>query len=151
MPNIIFIASDHAGFELKNKLIPHLQKQGFKVVDKGPFTYVETDDYPDFASLVAQEVLKNTKEHRGIMVCGSGQGEGMVANRFKGIRAAVYYGGSSDVVKASRDHNDSNVLAVGTRFAKEKELIDAVDVWLQTPFSNEERHIRRIRKIDQLP
>ncbi|MDP3726435.1 MAG: RpiB/LacA/LacB family sugar-phosphate isomerase [bacterium] len=148
---IIFVASDHSGFELKNKVIPYLIKQGFEVVDKGPFEYVETDDYPDFASLVAKEVLKNPEKHRGIMVCGSGQGEGMVANRFKGVRATVYYGGNVDVVKTSRDHNDSNVLAIGARFASEEEAFRAVDVWLQTPFSNAERHIRRIKKIDLYP
>src|SRR3989338_658553 len=117
---MIFIASDHAGFELKNKIITHLKNRGVEVVDKGPFEYVETDDYPDFASLIAKAVLENPREHRGIMVCGSGQGEGMVANRFKGIRAAVYYGGNVEIVKTSRDHNDSNVLTIGARFANEK-------------------------------
>ncbi len=147
----IFIAADHAGFELKKKLIPYLQEKGFEVIDKGPFEYVETDDYPDFASLVAQAVLGNPREHRGIMVCGSGQGEGMVANRFKGVRATVYYGGNVEIVKTSRDHNDSNILTIGARFATEKEALHAVDVWLQTPFSNAERHVRRIKKIDLYP
>ncbi len=147
----IYVASDHAGFELKKKLIPYLQEQGFEVVDKGPFEYIETDDYPDFASLVAKEVAGNPEKKRGIIVCGSGQGEIMVANRFKGVRAALYYGGNVDVVKVSRDHNDSNVLAIGARFATEEEVFRAVETWLQTPFSNAERHVRRIKKIDLYP
>lgn len=151
MPNKIFIAADHAGFELKNKIIPYLEKRGFEVIDKGPFKYDEGDDYPDFASLVAEEVAKNPKEHRGIMVCGSGQGEAMVANRFKGIRAAVYYGGNIEIMKVTRDHNDSNVLTIGARFASKEEALRAIDVWLTTPFSNAERHARRINKIDTYP
>ncbi len=147
----IFIASDHAGFNLKNAIFSHLKKQGISVVDKGPLQYVETDDYPDFIALVAAEVSKNPEEYRGIIMGGSGQGEAMVANRFAGVRAAVYYGGNADILAVSREHNDSNVLSIGARFAGEKEAIAAVDVWLQTPFSNEERHIRRIKKIDLYP
>ena len=147
----IFVAADHAGFQLKDKIIVHLKKQGFDVVDKGPFVYDEGDYYPDFASLVARAVAENPNEHRGIMVCGSGQGEAMVANRFKGVRAAVYYGGTADIVKTTRDHNDSNVLTIGARFASEAEVFKAIDIWLQTPFSNAERHVRRIKKIDLYP
>lgn len=147
----IFVGADHAGFELKKKIIEHLKKREMDAVDLGPFEYVEADDYPDYASLVAREVKKNPAEHRGIMACGSGQGEGMVANRFRGVRALVYYGGNADIVKTSRDHNDSNVLTVGARFATDEEAIRAVDLFLDTPFSNAERHVRRIKKIDLYP
>ncbi|MBI2047732.1 MAG: RpiB/LacA/LacB family sugar-phosphate isomerase [Parcubacteria group bacterium] len=147
----IYIASDHAGFELKSKLVSCLKNQGLEVIDKGPFEYVETDDYPDFISLVAKEISKNPKKNRGIILGGSGQGEAMVANRFKGVRAMVYHGGPSDIIKVSREHNDSNILSLGARFITKNEALKAVDVWLKTPFSNEERHIRRIKKIDLYP
>lgn len=145
----IFIASDHAGFELKSKLISHLQKQGLEVIDKGPFEYVETDDYPNFISLVAREVSKNP-HNKGLILGGSGQGEAMVANRFKGVRAMVYHGGPTDIVKISREHNDSNILSMGARFVTKEEALQATDTWLKTPFSNEERHVRRIKKMDKL-
>mgnify|MGYP001578732031 CR=1 FL=1 len=148
---MIFLASDHAGFELKNKIISHFKEQGIEALDKGPFEYNETDDYPDFISLVAKEVSKNPESHKGIVIGGSGQGEAMVANRFKRVRAAVYYGGSTDVVSVSREHNDSNVLSIGARFVNEEEALSAVETWLKTPFSNTGRHVRRINKIDSYP
>jgi ribose 5-phosphate isomerase B len=148
---IIFLASDHAGFALKRKIVEYLQKEGLEVVDKGPSEYVEEDDYPDFISLAAQEVAKNSTENKGIIIGGTGQGEAIVANRFKGVRAMVYYGGALDIIKISREHNDSNMLSVGARFVPENEALKAIDLWLQTPFSNEERHVRRIKKIDLYP
>lgn len=146
----IFLASDHAGFEFKKKITAYLQDKGFEVIDKGPYERIESDDYPDFVSLVAREISKNG-EHKGIIIGGSGQGEAMVANRFRGVRAAVYYGGDVNIVKVSREHNDSNILSIGIRFTNEKDLMRAVRLWLQTPFSNEERHARRIKKIDLYP
>lgn len=146
----IFIASDHAGFELKNKITAYLTERGFEVIDKGPFEYIETDDYPDFISLVAQEVSKNPQD-RGIILGGSGQGEAMVANRFKGVRAAVYYGGSPDIITLSREHTDANILSLGARFLEDETALAVVIKWLKTPFPGEERHKRRIKKIDLYP
>ncbi len=144
----IFIASDHAGFLLKGKLIKLLGGLGMEVFDKGPSSQDDTDDYPDFIGPVAREISENPKTFRGIVIGGSGQGEAMVANRFPGVRAAVYYGGKNDVVALSREHNDANVLALGARFVTEDEARDAVKLWLKTPFSQEERHVRRIEKIE---
>ncbi len=147
----IFIASDHAGFELKNKLISFLKNEGHEVIDKGPFEFKILDDYPDFISLVAREISHAPEEARGLIMGGSGQGEAMVANRFPGVRAAVYYGGDYETLKLSREHNDANILSLGARMMTDEEAKDAVAYWLKTPFTQEERHVRRINKIDQYP
>jgi ribose 5-phosphate isomerase B len=144
----IYLASDHAGFELKNHLADYLTSLGFTIIDKGPFTLNPTDDYPDFVRLVTEEILKNPDQSRGIVLGGSGQGEAVEANRFKGIRAAVYYGGSLDIIKLSREHNNSNILSLGARFLTHTEAEEAVKLWLETRFSEELRHRRRIEKLD---
>lgn len=145
----VFIASDHAGFELKAKLIPFLKSLGYEVVDKGAFSFNKDDDYPDLITPVAKAVSEE-KGSLGAVLGGSGQGEAIVANRFPGVRAAVYYGGAPDIITLSRQHNDSNVLSLGARFLNGEEAKAAVKLWLETPFSGEERHIRRIEKIDNL-
>ena len=144
----IYLASDHAGFELKNHLAEFIGAMGFTVVDKGALSLDEADDYPDFVRPVVEEILKDPQYTRGIILGGTGEGEAICANRFKGIRAAVYYGGSLDPVKLSREHNNANILSLGARFLSVQEVKDAVTLWLNTPFSGEERHIRRISKID---
>lgn len=146
----IFISSDHAGFNLKEVLVKYLIELGHSVTDKGPSTLDLNDDYPDFISLTASEVAKDP-EARGIIIGGSGQGEAMVANRFKGVRASVFYGGSMEMIKVTREHNDSNVLSLSARFVTEDEAKLAARTWLSTPFTNEERHSRRINKIDNYP
>jgi len=146
----IYLASDHAGFELKNHLSEYIKTLGFTVADKGPFSLDPNDDYPDYIRLVAEEILKNPDSSRGIVIGGSGQGEAIAANRFKGVRAAVYYGGPDEIVKLSREHNNSNVLSLGARFLSNDEAEKAAKIWLETDFSGEERHIRRLAKLDQL-
>lgn len=143
---IIYLASDHAGFELKEKIKFLLESEGYKVVDKGPFSFDANDDYPDFVRLAAEEVSKDPRNSKAIVLGGSGQGEAMVANCFQNVRAAVYYGGSEEIVKLSREHNDANALSLGARFLKEDEALKAVKLWLETPFSQEERHKRRVGK-----
>lgn len=145
----IFLAADHAGFELKNKIKNFLTDKGFDVEDKGPFEYNTQDDYPDFISLAAKEVSLNPK-FAAIVLGGSGQGEAMVANKYKNVRAAVYYGGNLDIVKLSKEHNNANVLSLGARFLNENEALETVELWLKTKFTNEERHQRRIEKINEL-
>ena len=146
----IFIGSDHAGFELKKVLIDYLHDLGHDVRDLGPQSYTPEDDYPDFIIPVAKELSHNPSMLRGIVIGGSGQGEAIAANKVYGIRAAVYYGGNRDIVKLSREHNDSNVLSLGARFLSMDEARQAVGVWLSTPFSGDERHKRRIMKIYQV-
>jgi len=146
----IFIGADHAGFELKEKLIPFLKNLGHEVVDKGAFKYNEADDYPDFVKPVAEAVSKDPNS-KGIVLGGSGQGEAICANRFKNVRAFEYYApsrGEVNIIEDSRSHNNSNIISLGARFLSEDEAKEAVKLWLETPFSGDERHVRRISKID---
>ncbi len=149
----IYLATDHAGFELKEKIKKFLIEGGYQVEDLGNFKYDEKDDYPDWIHPLAKKISECagdlSRACRGIVFGGSGQGEAMVANRYKGVRAAVLYKFDKDIVKLSREHNDANVLSLGARFLKEKDALKAVKLWLETPFSGEERHKRRIEKIDK--
>ena len=166
----IYIGSDHAGYELKEKLKTYLSEleQGYEIVDKGAFKYNSDDDYPDFVRLVAEAVAggggPELEERRGIILGGSGQGEAMCANKTLGVRALVFYGGvvaeravdingkkSADpfeIVKLAREHNDANVLSLGVRFVSEDEAKFATELFLSTKFSGDERHIRRIKKLE---
>ena len=146
----IYIASDHAGYELKEKLINFLvEENGNEIIDKGAFEYNKEDDYPDFISVVAKEISENP-DARGIILGGSGQGEAMAANRFKRVRASVFYGGNQEIVRLSREHNDANILSLGARFINEDEAKKVLKIWLNTAFSEEDRHTRRIKKIDRI-
>ncbi len=161
----IFIASDHAGFELKQFLIEKLSaptgESGVpenQIVDCGAYKYVSDDDYPLYidkaAAFVsaAEEAGATTAAVRGIVIGGSGQGEAIAANRFAHVRAAEYYGGekehSHEILKLSREHNDSNVLSLGARFLSKEEALEVVEIWLKTGFSNDPRHARRIAEIE---
>ena len=144
----IYIGSDHAGFEMKRELIAYMLKQGHEIFDCGPEKYNHDDDYPDYISVVAESV-SNKPDAKGIILGYSGQGEAMVANRFQNVRCAVFYGGSKHVLTLSREHNDANILSLGSNFITTQEAKDAVLLWLSTKFSGEERHIRRIKKIEQ--
>jgi ribose 5-phosphate isomerase B len=143
----LFVASDHAGFELKQKLIDHLHARGHEVEDMGPTRLNPADDYPYYIGPCAKKVA-DTHESMGIVVGMSGQGEAMAANRVRGVRAAVYYGGPTDIIKLSRRHNDANILSLGARFVTAEEAAAAVDLWLLTQFEHDERHQRRILKMD---
>lgn len=145
---IIYLATDHAGFKLKEAIKKFLLQKKYQVKDFGAFKYNSEDDYPDFIKLAAKAVFKNPKD-RAIVLGGSGQGEAMVANRFKNIRAAVYYGGPKKIITLSREHNDANILSLGARFLKKKEALKVIGVWLKKKFSGAARHSRRIKKIDQ--
>lgn len=160
----IHIGADHAGFELKGELIKHLEGKGYEVVDHGANEYDEEDDYPDFVKPTVEAVVEGLNKEeivRGIVIGGSGQGEAICANRYVGIRATVFNGQYEPVnesgdlrdvpneIVISRTHNDSNVLSLGARFLSVQDAVEAVDLWLETAFSEDERHLRRIRKIDE--
>lgn len=153
----IFIGTDHAGFVLKGKLMTFLQAEGHEVEDKGAYSYHEDDDYPDFVIPVAKEVSKDPSNVKGIILGATGEGEAMVANRLPNVRAAVYYGESkcvvdfeADIILRSRRHNDANILSLGARYLTEEDMVHAVKLWLDTPFSGVERHSRRIEKIEKI-
>lgn len=157
----IFIGADHAGYTLKGLLKAYLTELGHEVEDKGAYEFVEHDDYPDYVSAVTESVV-STPESVGVVLCGTGQGEIMVANRIPGIRAALFYGPmlpkspveingreSTDpyeIVRLARLHNDANILALSARFISEDEAREAIQIFLETKFSGEERHVRRLSK-----
>ena len=145
----IILGTDHAGFELKEEVKKYLQNQGYKVRDKGAFKLDKNDDYPDFIYAAAKEVSENS-DSKGIIFGGSGQGEAIVANKIKGIRAIVFNCGNLDIIKSSRTHNDSNILSIGARFVSKEAAFKAIRLWLETGFSNEPRHQRRLKKISDL-
>jgi ribose 5-phosphate isomerase B len=148
---IIHLATDHAGFETKEFLKNALLELGYEVVDHGAFEYDDDDDYPDYVADAARAISENPDTDRAIIFGGSGQGEAMVANRFPGVRATTYYHFDPEVIKLSREHNNANVLSIGARFLSHEEVIESVLFWLEIPFLFEERHERRIDKIDQYP
>lgn len=145
----IYFATDHAGFPLKEALVSHVRALGYTVEDCGALTLDPEDDYPSYMKRASEAVAQDPADRRAIILGGSGQGEAIVANRSRGIRAAVYYGGSLDIVRLSRTHNDANVLSLGARFLTEAEAKEAVQIWLETSFEGDERHLRRIAAIDQ--
>ncbi|MBI2639185.1 ribose 5-phosphate isomerase B [Candidatus Peregrinibacteria bacterium] len=142
----VYIGSDHAGFDLKQALQKHLQSQNYKVVDLGVFAVEPPADYPDIAHEVAEKVREN-HGGRGILVCGTGVGMCMAANKSPGIRAAVCE--SAQTVEMSRRHNDANILCLGGRVLKPEIAVQFVDIFMKTPFEGEERHVRRVNKIDK--
>lgn len=144
---MIYLASDHAGFQLKKEIIGFLESESKEYIDVGPHSYDPKDDYPDYVIAAAEKVAKNPEMHKGIIIGGSGQGELIAANKVKGIRAVLYYGGPKDIIILSRTHNNANVLSIGARFINTDEAKKVVSLWLQTVFPGEERHVRRIRKI----
>lgn len=144
----IYIGSDHAGFILKEKIKEYLSSLKYEVIDKGAFELNPTDDYPDFIIPTAEAVASDD-ESLGIVLGGSGEGEQISANKVDGIRALEYYGGPLEIVKLGREHNNANILSLGARFVSEGEALEAVKIFIETPFSNDERHVRRINKIDE--
>ena len=143
MPDAIVIGSDHAGFDLKEKLKRALDRLGLPYEDVGTHGK-EPVDYPDYAHRVAEAVEKG-RHARGIVVCGTGIGVSMAANRHRGVRAAVAY--DEDTARLSREHNDSNVLALGGRSLDHALAERILEIWLKTPFSGG-RHARRVEKIE---
>ncbi len=146
----ILLATDHAGFELKNKIFEFLQREGMDVEDMGASVYDKTDDYPTYMIPTAMRVVSDPENTRAIIFGMSGNGEAMVSNRFPGIRAAVYHGKNLNIVRLSREHNDSNILSIAAGFVDEAEAKEAVKIWIATEFSGEPRHIRRIEMMDNI-
>ncbi len=146
--NIVF-ATDHAGFDLKNILVAYVRDElGYAVEDLGAMVLDPEDDYTDYIPRAAQRVAADPLNTRAIILGGSGQGEAIAANRMSGVRTIVYYGGPLEIVRLSRQHNDANVLSLGARFVDTAEAKEAVKLWLETPFSEDARHVRRIAAID---
>ena len=159
----VFIAADHTGFLLKGALVEYMRDAlMYEVEDMGAATLDGDDDYPDYVTPCAMKVVE-TPGTLGIVIGGSGQGEAMAANRVHGARCALYYGQAHatgaidaagapsldgyDIVRLSREHNDANVLSLAARFLTEEDAKEAVRIFLESPFTGEERHVRRIKKL----
>lgn len=172
----IYLASDHRGFQLKEKIKTWLKEWGYEYEDMGAFEYNPDDDYPDFISKAAEKVSQDPNNSRAIIMGASGQGEAMAANRYKSVKAAVFYGPPyqfklmpwykwlifagrgigtmqkmesailQNLIKLSREHNNANVLSLAASFIDARVVKKIIKLWLDTPFSNEERHKRRIAK-----
>ncbi|OGL31077.1 hypothetical protein A3F37_04365 [Candidatus Saccharibacteria bacterium RIFCSPHIGHO2_12_FULL_41_12] len=160
----IALSTDHAGFGAVKQLASFLTGLGHEVIDYGPKEFVVTDDYPDFIRPCAEAVASGECEV-GIIYGGSGQGEAMVANRVKGARCGVFYSPAKavepidaegnmsedeyEILKLNRQHNHANMLSLAARFLTQQQIEKAVKTWLDTPWSDEERHSRRVKKIDE--
>jgi ribose 5-phosphate isomerase B len=159
----VYFAADHAGFELKGQLLSFVQSLGHEIEDCGAHEMNPSDDYPGFIAVAARKLSEDARagrDNRAIVIGASGQGEAVVANRFKGVRCALYYGAAGeqtdasgkllDIIASTREHNDANALSLGARFLSEEEAKRVVERWLATAFSDEERHLRRIKQIDDV-
>jgi ribose 5-phosphate isomerase B len=138
----LYLGSDHAGFELKNHLVNHLAKQGHDVVDVGPHVYDAEDDYPAFCFHTGVKVVADPGS-LGIVIGGSGNGEAIAANKVDGVRCALAW--NTDTAKLGRQHNNANVVSVGARMHSTDEATRLVELFLETPFSGDPRHARRIQ------
>ena len=138
----ISIGNDHAGVDLKKNIVKYLKARGFKIIDKGTNTY-NSVDYPDFIHPVSREIEEN-KSSMGIIICGTGNGAAMTANKRKTIRAALCW--NKEISKLAREHNDANILSIPSRFVSTTEAIDIVEAFIITDFEGG-RHRRRIEKI----
>ena len=160
----IYLAADHGGFALKQELIDFVRELGHEPMDCGAYTLDENDDYPDIIANAARKLCHDVEhgvESRAIVVGASGQGEAIVANRFRGVRCALYYGPAArpqqdmsgktlDLLTSTRVHNDANALSLGARFLASEEAKDVVKIWLSTAFPAEVRHARRVAQIDEV-
>lgn len=144
---MIYIASDHGGFNLKSQIIKYLTSKSIEIKDMGPFEYKEDDDYPDYVIPLAQEVQKDFKS-RGIVICRNGVGVSIATNKFKNIRTVL--GWTPKQVESSKLDDDTNVLALPADYIEEETALQIVDMWLNTEFSGFPRHIRRIKKVESI-
>lgn len=162
----IFLGADHAGFDLKEEVKDFLKKAGYEVEDCGALEFNKTDDYPEFISQAAAAVSQDPENSRAIIFGRSGQAEAMLANKYKGVRAALFYCpavplGPADVtgrisrdplemIRLTREHNNANILSLGATFLKTSDALKVAKMWLESPFTQEERHVRRIEKIKKI-
>src|SRR3989304_4100379 len=147
---MIYLGTDHRGFELKEKIKNWLTEWGQEFEDLGNTVYDQTDDYVDFASQVARRVAESPQDNRGILLCGSGAGVDIVANKTKGVRSVLIWTDTDNLVRDSRQKDDANVLSLPANYLTEEQAQNIVKLWLETPSPSEERHLRRLQKISDL-
>src|SRR3989344_2491374 len=144
----LYLGADHRGFVLKEALKRALMQNGYDVEDVGAFAQDSNDDYPDFAYAAAKKVAEDPNERKGVLICGSAMGMDVVANKVKGIRATVAY--SKESAAHARTNDDINIITLAGDVLSFDEAVKITDVFLKTPFSNEERHLRRLEKITKI-
>ena len=145
---VIYIGADHKGFKRKGHIFNFLKERGYEVTDVGNDKYDENDDYPDFAAKVAEKVSHDYENARGIVVCGSGVGVDVVANKFRRVRSALVF--NNNQAFDARNDDDTNILALSADYTLLDDARKIVSIWLDTPFSEDPRHIRRVKKIDEI-
>ncbi len=143
---MIYLGADHRGYQLKEKIKDFLNELDLEYQDLGNYKYDKNDDYTDFGKLVAQKVSEDPNKNKGILICGSGVGMDISANRFKGVRSVL--APSSELAVSSRKDDNTNILSLGANFIGEKKAEKIIKAWLETEFTGEEKRIRRLRKID---
>ena len=145
----IYIGADHNGYHLKQALLEYLNRAGYEVIDEGDRRFDASDDFPQFAGRVVSGLLASgDPEARGILICGSGQGMCIAANRFKGVRASLVW--DREEARMSRSEDDANILCLPARFVRKEEVPVLVETWLNTPFAAAARYIRRNKELDEL-
>ncbi|HSX36032.1 MAG TPA: RpiB/LacA/LacB family sugar-phosphate isomerase [Patescibacteria group bacterium] len=144
----LFIAADHNGFEFKRILLETLLRVGYEVVDEGDQELKPDDDFPQFAARAIQALKAGARDDKAILICGSGQGMCMAANRYKGIRASLVW--NAEEARAARNDDDSNVLCLPARYMSADEAVSLAETWLSTPFAGAPRFKRRIKELDEL-
>ncbi|MDD5431242.1 MAG: RpiB/LacA/LacB family sugar-phosphate isomerase [Candidatus Pacebacteria bacterium] len=145
---LIYIGTDHRGFNLKESLKKYLADLGYSIEDVGNEKYDESDDYPIFAKQVAEKVAKNLQNSKGVVICGSGAGADIVANKIQGIRSVLAI--SVEQAEATRSDDDTNVLALAADYTSEEDAKRILSSWLKMPFSGEEKHKKRLREIEMI-
>jgi ribose 5-phosphate isomerase B len=143
---IVYLGADHRGFDLKEQIGSFLKESGYETHDLGAKTILPDDDYPDYARMVAERVSRDPENSRGVLFCGSGVGMDIAANKFTRVRSAL--AASPDQAMASRSGDNTNILSLAADFLNLEMAKKIVSVWLQTPFSNEERYKRRVEKLN---
>ena len=144
----VYLAADHGGYEYKNALLEHLHHKGYKIEDLGADSFDDQDDYPQYAFVAATKVIGDDDDARAILLCGSGEGMAIAANRVRGIRAAVCW--NVAVARETRSDNNSNVLCIPARFLTQQEAFNIAEAWLEEPFSTNPKYERRIKEIEAI-
>lgn len=144
----VYLAADHGGFEYKNALLEHLHHKGYQIKDLGADTFDDQDDYPKYAFAAATQVIGDDDDARAILLCGSGEGMAIAANRVRGIRAAVCW--NVAVARETRKDNNSNVLCIPARFLTQQEAFAVAEAWLEEEFSTNPKYERRLKEIEDI-
>lgn len=145
---MIYLSADHNGYEMKEKIKQHLTQKGVAFEDTGPYCYDKDDDYPDFAYLAAKKIAQNPEHNRGILICGSGVGMALTANKVRGVYCAQVW--NKKMARGAREHNGINMLSFGVDYTDQNEILASIEEFLRVPAKTAERHERRFKKVQEI-